>query len=259
MAGMALKKPARRAKTLDAPSEDLREKTMAVYRRLVQAYGLRDLKPRREPMHELISTMLSHRTTNHNEALAYTQMMARFGTWEGVRDAPLDELIEAIAPSNYPEIKAPNIKATLRRIIEERGEANIDFLRDLPADEGLAWLTALPGVGIKTATLVLLFCFGKPVMPVDTHVHRVSQRIGLIGPKVNPTAAHPLLLALLPNDPVVLITFHKDMLKHGQQICIWSTPRCEQCPMTDLCNWYQANRAGKTNAADEVDKQDEHA
>jgi endonuclease-3 len=249
MAGMAVKravrKPAKRAKMVEAPNEALRGKAMEVYRRLVQTYGMRDLTPRREPMRELISTMLSHRTTHNNEEKAYFQMLERFGTWEGVRDAPLNELIDAIAPSNFPEIKAPNIQATLRRIVEDRGEANIDFLRDLPAEEGLAWLTSLPGVGIKTATLVLLFCFGKPVMPVDTHVHRVSQRIGLIGPKVNPTAAHPLLLALLPNDPVVLITFHKDMLKHGQQICIWSTPRCEKCPMTDICNWYQENRAGE--------------
>lgn len=252
MAGMTVKrttkKPARRAKPIAPPSEALREKAMDVYRRLVQTYGLRDLTPRREPMRELISTMLSHRTTHNNEEKAYFQMLERFGSWEGVRDAPLHELIDAIAPSNFPEIKAPNIKETLRRTIAERGEANIDFLRDLPADEGLAWLTSLPGVGIKTATLVLLFCFGKPVMPVDTHVHRVSQRIGLIGPKVNPTTAHPLLLALLPNDPVVLITFHKDMLKHGQQICIWSNPRCERCPMTDICDWYQENRAGYTTS-----------
>jgi endonuclease-3 len=249
MAGMTVKpvnkKPARKASLIAPPSDALREKAVDVYRRLAQTYGLRDLTPRREPMRELISTMLSHRTTHHNEEKAYFQMLARFGTWEGVRDAPLNELIDAIAPANFPEIKAPNIKETVRRIIDERGKANIDFLRDLPADEGLAWLTALPGVGIKTATLVLLFCFGKPVMPVDTHVHRVSQRIGLIGPKVNPTAAHPLLLALLPSDPVVLITFHKDMLKHGQEICIWSTPRCERCPMTSICDWYGANRAGK--------------
>ncbi len=238
----------RATKPIAQPSAALREKTMDVYRRLVQTYGLRDLTPRREPMRELISTMLSHRTTHNNEEKAYFQMLERFGTWEGVRDAPLNELIDAIAPANFPEIKAPNIKETLRRIIAERGEANIDFLRELPADEGLAWLMSLPGVGIKTATLVLLFCFAKPVMPVDTHVHRVSQRIGLIGATVNPTAAHPLLLALLPSDPVVLITFHKDMLKHGQQICVWSTPRCEQCPMTDICDWYRANRAGKDSS-----------
>jgi endonuclease-3 len=94
----------------------------------------------------------------------------------------------------------------------------------------------------KTASLVLLFCFSKRVLPVDTHVHRVSQRIGLIGPKVNPTAAHPLLLNLLPPDPHVLFNFHISLLLHGQKICIWGTPRCEKCPLTDLCDWYQKNK-----------------
>src|SRR6185436_4363079 len=115
---------------------------------------------------------------------------------------------------------APNIKEALRRIIEERGEPSIDFLRDLPPQEGLDWLMSLPGVGIKTASLVLLFCFSKVALPVDTHVHRVSQRIGLIGPKVNPTAAHPLLLNLLPPEPHVLFNFHISMLLHGQKIGI---------------------------------------
>ncbi len=225
------------------PNAALQAKTMLVYERLVALHGERPLKPRREPMHELISTMLSHRTTQQNEAVAYEEMRRRFGTWEAVRDAPLNELIDAIKVSNFPEVKAPNIQATLSRIIAERGEANIEFLRDMPTEEALAWLTSLPGVGIKTATLVLLFCFHKPVMPVDTHVHRVSQRVGLIGPKVNPTAAHPLLLNLLPADPYTLFNFHVALLKHGQKICVWKDPRCEKCPLTDICNWYQENRA----------------
>ncbi|MBZ0292009.1 MAG: endonuclease III, partial [Anaerolineae bacterium] len=150
---------------------DLHQKALDVYEIVIATYGEQPLKPRREPMHELISTMLSHRTTQANEARAYASMRERFGSWEAIRDAPVDELTEAIAQSNFPEVKAPNIKATLARIIEERGEANIDFLADMPVEEAQAWLEALPGVGIKTATLVLLFCFGKPVLPVDTHVH----------------------------------------------------------------------------------------
>ncbi len=220
----------------------LQAKAREVFQRLLRTYGERPLKPRREPMHELISTMLSHRTTQKNEATAFEQMWQHFGSWEAIRDAPLVELTETIAPSNFAEAKAPNIKETLRRIIDERGAPTIDFLRDLPAQEGLEWLMSLPGVGIKTASLVLLFCFSKPVLPVDTHVHRVSQRLGLIGPKVNPTAAHPLLLALLPSDPLVLFNFHVNMLRHGQKVCIWGTPRCEQCPLTDICDWYQKNK-----------------
>ncbi len=226
------------------PGDPLRDRVLAVYARLVQAYGELPLVPRREPMHELISTMLSHRTTEQEEARAFERMWARFGSWEAIRDAPLDALIDAIAPANFAEAKAPNIQETLRRIIAERGEPSIDFLRDLPTESALAWLMALPGVGVKTASLVLLFCFGKPVLPVDTHVHRVSGRLGLIGPKVSASAAHKVLLDLLPHEPTVLFNFHKAMLRHGQQVCVWGTPRCARCPLTDLCDWFRDNRRG---------------
>lgn len=222
---------------------DLQVKAKLIYDLLLERYGARELKPRRDPMHELISTILSQRTTNANEALAYDRMWQRFGSWEAIRDADVKELTAAIEPSNYPETKAPHIKETLRQIIDERGEANIDFLADLPVDEGMAWLMSHPGVGIKTASLVLLFCFAKPVLPVDTHVHRVSQRTGLIGPKVGTEAAHHQLLLLFPLDAYVLFNFHKAALKHGQQLCVWGNPKCEPCPLKHLCNWYQANRA----------------
>jgi endonuclease III len=222
---------------------DLKAKVWEMYERELATYGHQPNVPRREPMHELISTILSHRTTGRNEDLAYRRMWERFGSWEAIRDAPVDDLADAIAPSNYAEQKAPRIKDVLRRIIAERGVADVDFLRDMPLDEAMAWLTALPGVGPKTASLVLLFCFQRPVLPVDTHVHRVSQRVGLIGPRVDATAAHALLLPLFPPDPQVLYNFHINTLLHGQRVCVWGTPRCERCPLTDICNWYQINRA----------------
>lgn len=223
-------------------AETVRAKAWEVYERVVEAYGYQPNVPRRDPMHELISTILSHRTTGKNEDIAYERMRARWKTWEDVRDAPTVELAEALAPSNFADQKAPRIQAVLRRIIDERGEASIDFLRDMPLPAAMAWLTSLPGVGPKTATLVLLFCFARPVLPVDTHVHRVSQRIGLIGPKVDPTAAHPLLLALFPEDPQILYNFHIDTLRHGQQICIWSNPRCGRCVLNDICDYYASKR-----------------
>lgn len=217
-------------------------KANITYKVLTALHGERPLVPRREPMHELISTMLSHRTTQANEAAAFQSMWERFGSWEGIRDAPVDELTNAIEKSNFPEVKAPNIKTALQQIITERGEASIEFLREMPVDDALEWLMTLPGVGIKTATLVLLFCFSKPVMPVDTHVHRVTQRVGIIGEKTTPTAAHKVLLDILPNEPYVLYNFHIALLKHGQQICVWSKPRCEKCPIKHICNWYRDNR-----------------
>jgi endonuclease-3 len=224
-----------------ADADTLRAKAWAMYEILLERYGHQPNVPRREPMHELISTILSHRTTQRNEDSAYHKMRERWPAWEDVIDAPTDELAEAIAESNYAEQKAPRIQAVLRRIRDERGELSIDFLRDMPLPDAMAWLTNLPGVGPKTASLVLLFCFARPVLPVDTHVHRVSQRVGLIGPKVDPTAAHPLLLALFPSDPQILFTFHIDTLRHGQQICIWGTPRCSRCPLTAICDYYKAH------------------
>lgn len=218
--------------------DSLTDKALEVNRRLIEAYGERRYEPRRAPMHELISTILSQRTNWRNEDLAYRQMWARFGSWEAIERAPVTELAEAIAPSNFAEVKAPNIQRTLRTIREARGVYSIDFLADLPAEEGLAWLLALPGVGLKTASLVLLFCFGKPLLPVDTHVHRVSQRLGLIGPKVMHEAAHRILLAMLPPDPPLLYTFHLNMLKHGQKICTFSRPHCSKCMLRDLCDYY---------------------
>ncbi|AFZ67958.1 endonuclease III domain-containing protein [Deinococcus peraridilitoris] len=216
----------------------LDQKALEVHRRLLEAYGERAHEARREPMHELISTILSQRTNWRNEDLAYRRMMERFVSWEGVEQADVTALAEAISPSNFAEVKAPNIQRTLRAIREARGEYNIDFLADLPVEEGLRWLLALPGVGLKTATLVLLFCFRKSVLPVDTHVHRVSQRVGLIGPKVMHEAAHRLLLALLPPEPALLYNFHLNLLTHGQKICTFSRPRCSKCVLREVCDYY---------------------
>lgn len=227
----------------------LREKTWTVYERLLATYGERErTPPRREAMRELISTMLSHRTTHANEERAYFLMLERFPSWEAVRDAPTEELAKAISSAKFPGSKAPNIQKALRRILGERGAADLDFLADLSAEEGLKWLTQLPGVGLKTASLVLLFNFGKPLLPVDTHVHRVSGRLGLIHPKTSAEKAHTELLELLPKDAHVLYTFHINMLRHGQKVCVWSRPRCEQCPLTDVCDWYAEHRAGRQAA-----------
>lgn len=145
-------------------------------------------------------------------------------------------------PANWPEVKAPRIKAVLGQIIAERGSANIDFLAEMSVEQSMAWLTALPGVGPKTATLVLLFCFRKPLLPVDTHVHRVSQRIGLIGPKTTAEQAHTLLLNLLPHDADLLWNFHHNLLRHGQRVCVWNTPRCGRCVLRERCDYGQRER-----------------
>ncbi len=215
-------------------------KILDAHERLNEYYGVQDIYGRADPMHELIGTILSHRTTHANEVTAYRTMRERFPTWEQVRDAPLSELIDAIQTANYPEVKAPYIQNLLTHLFRETGAANIDFLTELSTEDAMKWLTDLPGIGLKTATLLLLFNFRKPVLPVDTHVHRVTQRLGLIGPKVSAEKAHALLLSCLPPDALVLFNFHKHFYWHGQRICTWYSPKCPDCVLRPTCDFYQS-------------------
>jgi endonuclease-3 len=224
-------------------TDHLKDKAQTLHSRLVEAYGIQPWKPRRDAMRELISTILSHRTTSAVEWAAMDRLWQRFGSWEGIRAAAVEEIERAIQGVTFAERKAPNIKRVLQIISERRnGDFNIDFLRDLPTEEAMEWLTSLPGVGVKTASLVLLFNFRHPVLPVDTHVHRVSQRLGLIGEKTTPEQAHDILLPLLPRDPDVYWNFHLNMLRHGREVCVWSQPRCERCVLKDLCDEYNVMR-----------------
>ena len=215
-------------------------KTISAHERLNEHYGVQEIYGRADPMHELITTILSHRTTHANEQIAYRTMRERFPTWEDVRDAPLPDLTNAIGTATYPEVKAPYVQQVLRRLFEVRGEANLDFLHELSTEAALQWLTDLPGVGPKTATLLLLFNFKKPLLPVDTHVYRVTQRVGLIGPKVSANKAHDLLLSFLPKDATVLFNFHKHFYWHGQRVCTWYDPKCGECVLRTLCDYYQS-------------------
>ena len=220
------------------PLPDPTAKTLDAHARLNDHYGIQAIYGRADPMHELVGTILSHRTTHANEVTAYRTMRERFPTWEAVRDAPLADLVDAIRTANYPDVKAPYIQNLLTHLIRETGAANIDFLRELSTDNAMKWLTDLPGIGPKTATLLLLFNFHKPVLPVDTHVHRVTQRIGVIGPKVSAEKAHAILLARLPPDADVLFNFHKHFDWHGQRVCTWYSPNCGECVLRDTCDFY---------------------
>jgi endonuclease III len=224
----------------DTPLTLTNDALWAAHLRLTEVYGTQDIYGRTDPMHELIATILSHRTTHANEVAAFKAMRARFVTWEAVRDAPLEELTDCIKTANYPEVKAPWIKQVLAAIIAERGQANIDFLESMTTEEAMTWLTNLPGVGLKTASLLLLFYFRKPVLPVDTHVHRVTQRVGVLGPKVSAERAHKILLEQLPKDPLVLFNFHKHFYWHGQRTCTWYNPKCNECALADQCAFYQS-------------------
>jgi endonuclease-3 len=238
-----VKQPVRRERNLadyGYPTSDiaaLSAKALEVTRRLTELYGVAEWS-KKDPLSMLVDIILSHRTRDEQTAAAYDNLLKRFGSWEAMRDAPTEEVQEAIANVNWPEVKAPRLQALMRRITEERGELNLDFLRDIPVEEGAAWLDRLEGVGPKTTAAVLLFSSRKPILPVDTHVHRVSIRLGLIGKKVTADHAHALLLALLPNDAQTIYNFHKALLRHGQRVCVYDRPRCEKCILTDLCDYY---------------------
>jgi endonuclease-3 len=239
-----VKQPIKRVRNLadyGYPSNDiaaLSEKALEIAQQLTAYYGELPFS-NKDPMSMLVDILLSHRTRDEQTAAAWENLLKRFGSWEAVRDAPTSEVEETIANVNWPEVKAPRLQKIMREITEERGSLNLDFLCKLPVEDAAAWLNRFEGVGPKTTACVLLFSCELPILPVDVHVHRVSGRLGLIGKKVTADAAHNLLQALLPNDSRVIYNFHKGLLRHGQRICVFERPRCSQCPITDICDYYK--------------------
>ncbi len=220
-----------------------------------------------DPTSELVLTILSQNSADINAEKAFDALRAHFpstrvsserqasepsrvnrpgwgGTgieggappdWDAVENAPLPELIDVIRPGGLAAQKAPRIQASLRAVRELRGDHSLEFLGDLPATEALAWLTAIGGIGRKTASVVLLFCFGTPLMPVDRHVERVSKRIGLIPPKTDALAAHELFLAML--EPEEMYEAHVNLITHGRQTCHARRPACDRCAIAPRCRF----------------------
>lgn len=206
---------------------------MAVCRRLRACYGPVEPPPQGPLLDELIAAILSQNTADKNSGPAFDELCRRFGSWEAVRAAPAGRIAAAIRRAGLARVKAPRIKAILQRLYAERGELSLEFLRHWPAQAAMDYLTRFPGVGPKTAACVLLFACGQPVLPVDTHVHRVSQRLGLIGPHVTAAAAHRVLGQLVPRDHV--LEFHIQMIRHGRARCRARSPRCSDCALREMC------------------------
>ena len=211
---------------------------------LEDEYGFQDRWSRKGPMDQLISTILSQRTTYADERKAFDNLLARFGDWDGVAGAEVADIEAEIRTSRYPEIKAPRIKALLETLIERHGSATLDHLYEMDVAETTAYLRALPGVGPKTSTFVQLFSMRRPVLPVDTHVHRTTQRLGIIGPKVTEARAHDLLLAMLPEDAAEILNFHVLYFTHGQKVCRYHRPACERCRLAFDCDHVRARTPG---------------
>lgn len=214
---------------------------------LEKQYGRQTRYSSKSAMDQLIATILSQRTNYADERAAYEKLLATFGDWSGVAAADVKDIEACIQTSRWPEIKAPRIKEILNHIIDTYGAADLDFLADLPVAEAQELLMALPGVGHKTTTFVLLFSLRKPVLPVDTHVHRVSIRYGLLPPKTSQAKAHQLLLDMLPNTAADLLNFHKLLFKHGQRVCTYRNPRCASCSVNQSCDYGRTVLSSRSN------------
>jgi endonuclease III len=204
-----------------------------VHRLLERRFGPLDPPRRLDPLEELILTVLSQNTSDVNRDRAYTSLTARFATWEQVADADVQEVADAIRPGGLANTKAPRIQAILRAVERDHGELDLRFLDGRPDDEVRAYLMALPGVGPKTAACVLAFSLLRPVIPVDTHVGRVAQRLGWIPPRASDEKAHAALERLVPPD--LRVSMHVGLIRLGREICKPGRPRCEECPLQKLC------------------------
>ena len=210
-------------------------------------YGPAVWIPRFDPASELVSTILSQHTSDVNSERAFENLMNTFGFLEAVAQASVEDIEEAIRLGGLARVKAPRIKAALKQVIDDVGSFDLSFLSEIPLEEAKAWLKNIPGIGPKTAAIILCFSLGLPAMAVDTHVFRVSKRLGLIGPKVTADQAHDILESSVASEDV--FAFHTYLIQHGRQVCKAQRPRCGQCVLSWGCpsrHLFEQAAPGKT-------------
>lgn len=199
---------------------------------LDREYGRRQWQPRLKPVEELVFTILSQNTTDINAERSLKSLKERFPSWEDVARAPAASIAAAIRSGGLADAKGRYIGETLRGLLDEHGNLGLDFLKKMGNREALDYLTHFPGVGIKTASCVLLFALGRPVMPVDTHVHRVARRLGFLS-RGGRSPAHAVLAAITPDEDIY--SLHVNLVAHGRRVCKARRPRCRQCVLAPLC------------------------
>jgi endonuclease III len=226
----ARSKGARTASRLDASSPSARRRVRTILRRLERRFGPLEPPRRTDPLDELILTVLSQNTSDVNSLRAFESLRNRYPSWDKVARARAASVANAIRAGGLANVKAPRILAILREI---GPPYDLSWMRTASDEEVRRYLVSLPGVGPKTAAVVLAFSLDRPALPVDTHVHRTAARLGLIGPKVSADAAHTLLEALV--SPSLRVPMHVGLIRLGREICRPGRPRCEECPLVDLC------------------------
>ena len=224
--------------------DEIEAKIARIYHKLVNAYGVPAWEPTGDPLGELVATILSQHTSDTNSERAYRQLRATFATWEQVRDAPVADVEAAIRSGGLAKQKARRIQQILYILTERLGDQplTLNALDSMPLDDALTWLRELPGVGPKTAACVMLFALGKPAFPVDTHVWRVTKRLGLLNQRTSAENAQEILQSLIP--PEWRHTMHINLIRHGRQICYARNPACFRCPLTAECQYYWETVAG---------------
>lgn len=211
------------------------------YEQLKKRYGPISFQPGGDPLEQLIQTILSQNTSDVNSERAYRSLRRRFRSWRNLLSAPTRSVAEAIQQGGLANTKAPRIQAVLAEIRKREGRFSLARLNTMPVAQALQYLTSLPGVGMKTASCVLLFSLGRPVMPVDTHVHRVTQRLGWVPWKTPPEQTQRVLEEMVP--PNRILTMHLLMVAHGRRLCKALRPRCSECPLARHCAFARATRA----------------
>ena len=219
---------------------DLKIRAFAVHEKLLQAFGEPIWRNPLPAIDELVSTILSQNTNDVNRDRGFNALRAKLPMWEQVRDADPEVVIDAIKVAGLANQKGPRIQQVLRAITTERGSLNLDFLADLPVEEARAWLTKFNGVGPKTAAIVLCFSLNMPAFPVDTHIYRVSGRIGLRPEKMTVEQAHPHLESLFP--PETYYAAHLNIIRLGREVCGARKPNCPQCPILKLCEFKEKTK-----------------
>jgi endonuclease III len=214
-----------------------RECALEMYHRLLALYGEPTWRNPLPVLDELVSTILSQNTNDANRDRAFNQLKMNFTNWENVRDSRLEEIIGAIRTAGLANQKGSRIQKMLQEITTERGSLDVDFLKDLPGDEAWKWLKKFKGVGSKTASIVLLFSLGKPAFPVDTHIYRVTGRVGLRPEKMNAEKAHQYLAEIFP--PETYAAAHLNIIRLGRELCHPRKPECKKCILNSICDYYQ--------------------
>ncbi len=217
---------------------DLSAQALAVHQTLLAFYGEPVWRNPLPAIDELVSTILSQNTNDLNRDKAFEALRQRYPTWEAVRDADPAEVVDCIRVAGLANQKGPRIQQVLQEITRERGSLDLSFLNDLPLEEARAWLVKFNGVGPKTAAIVLCFSLNRPAFPVDTHIYRVTGRLGIRPEKMSVEDAHPHLETLLP--PETYYAAHLNLIRLGREICQARKPNCPACPLHKLCNYARA-------------------